>query len=221
MHRSFLLVALGSLIVPLLSVGSVSAQGAAEDSLLTRASQGRSKGAERAPITIVEVADFQCPFCRQFSETTLPALDSLFVRTGRARVLFYNLPFSTHPRSWVAAEAAMCASAQGSFWPMHDLLFRHQARWGESAQPESEFEAYASEIGVNLEAFRDCIRYDRVAALLLADLFQSTGGGISATPTFIILREARPGEDPAQAQRILAGHQPIAEFEKAIEELSR
>jgi len=220
LHRVTRLAALVALLLPLLAAGA-SAQTAADDSLLTRANEGRRKGAETAPITIIELADFQCPYCRQFNQATMPALDSLYIRTGKARLVFYNRPFPTHPRSWVAAEAAMCASVQGKFWPMHDRLYTNQTRWGEGPQPAADFEEYATAIGLNLEEFRDCAARDRVAPLVLADLMQATNGGVDATPTFVILREQKPGEAPEAAQRTLAGLQPLEEFQKAIDELSR
>jgi protein-disulfide isomerase len=220
MHRTLRLAALAALLVPLLAAGAA-AQTVADDSLLTRANQARRKGAEAAPITIIELADFQCPYCRQFNQATMPALDSLYVRTGKARVVFYNLPFPMHPRSWVASEAAMCAGAQGSFWPMHDRLFANQTTWGEGAQPAANFEAYATALGLNLEEFRDCTGRDRMAPLILADLMQATTGGVDSTPTFVILREPRAGETPEAAQRTLSGVQPLEEFEKAIAELTR
>ncbi|MBW3628475.1 MAG: DsbA family protein [Gemmatimonadetes bacterium] len=220
MRWSIRLASLLGVLLPLLS-SAAAAQVAPEDSLLTRANESRRKGSAEAPITIIELADFQCPFCREFNQLTMPALDSLYVRTGKARIVFYNLPFPSHSRSWVAAEAAMCAAAQGSFWPMHDRLYDEQALWGESTDPAAEFDRYATALSLNLDAFRDCTRQDRVAPLLLTDLIQGTNGGVSATPTFVILREPRAGEDPNAAQRVLAGMQPIAEFEKAIAELSR
>src|SRR5215211_7723890 len=73
MHRTLRLAALAALLVPLLAAGGA-AQTAADDSLLTRANQARRKGAEAAPITIIELADFQCPYCRQFNQATMPAL---------------------------------------------------------------------------------------------------------------------------------------------------
>ncbi|HYJ80200.1 MAG TPA: thioredoxin domain-containing protein, partial [Longimicrobiaceae bacterium] len=62
------------------------------DSILPRADRGRYKGAEAAPVTVVEVSDFQCPFCRQWFEETYRQLDSVYVRTGRVRMVFINYP---------------------------------------------------------------------------------------------------------------------------------
>ena len=218
MHRTLL----AALLQSLLAAGGAAAQAnLPDDSVLMRANAGRQKGADTARVTIIELADFQCPYCRQFAQTTMPALDSLFIRTGKARLVFHNYPLPTHARSWVAAEAAMCAGVQGKFWEMHDRLYAGQSRWGESPDPTGELEGYATGLGLDLAAYRDCAARDRVATLIMSDLLQATRGGAEATPTFVVLREPRAGEDPGAAQRVLSGLHTIEEFQKAIDELSR
>src|SRR5438094_9986075 len=87
----------------------------------------RSKGSATAPVTVYEMADFQCPACRMFAVTVLPTLDSEYVRTGKVRWVFINLPLtSIHPNAVAAAQVAVCAARQGRFWPTHDLLYRQQ-----------------------------------------------------------------------------------------------
>ena len=211
-----------ALFLMLLTASGAAAQSTLpDDSVLARASASREKGADSAKITIIELADFQCPYCRQFHASTMPGLDSLYIRTGKVRVIFHNFPFPTHSRAWIAAEAAMCAGVQGKFWPMHDRLYENQARWAEGEQPAADFEGYATALGLDLAAFRDCTARDRVAPLITSDLMQAASSGVDGTPTFILLREQRAGEDPAASQRVLAGLNPHEEFSKAIEELSR
>jgi protein-disulfide isomerase len=214
-------IASAALVALVLGATSAAAQSAAADSLLSRANQSRMRGDAAAPITIIELADFQCPYCRQFTQETAAALDSAYVRTGKARIVFYNLPFPTHPSAWIGAEAAMCAGAQGKFWPMHDRLFADQSKWTASAAPGADFESYATALGLDVAAFRDCTANDRVAPLLTADLLQAASGGADATPTFVLLRKPRDGEDPEAAQRTLSGAAPIADFVKAIDELTK
>src|SRR6266571_2202063 len=87
---------------------------------------GPAKGPESAPITIVEYADFQCPYCTR-------ALDSLKQveekYAGKVRIVFRDFPLSQiHPFAAKAAEAGACANDQGKFWPMHDKLFANQTK---------------------------------------------------------------------------------------------
>jgi len=81
-------------------------------------------GAAHAPVTVVEYGDFECPNCKQAA----PAVKLLLERfAGRVRVAFRHFPLEeVHPHALAAAEAAECASGQGKFWEMHDLLFENQ-----------------------------------------------------------------------------------------------
>src|SRR5881628_2783703 len=90
----------------------------------------RSKGRRDAPVTVYEMSDFQCPYCRDFALNTLPTLEREYVASGKVRFVFINLPLTKlHANAVAAAEAAMCAAQQQKFWPMHDLLFQRQAVW--------------------------------------------------------------------------------------------
>jgi protein-disulfide isomerase len=156
------------------------------DSVIPRADRDRAKGVVGAPLTVVEVSDFQCPFCRQWTETTYRQFDSAYVRTGKARMVFINYPLPNHPRAYAASEAAMCAGAQGKFWPMHDRLFATQREWSGMADAARRFDAYATEIGLDMAGYRDCTANDRVAQLIIGDALKAAGGGISGTPAFVI-----------------------------------
>jgi len=81
------------------------------------------RGPARAPVTIVEYGDFQCPYCGQAE----PVLRNLLAGHGEVRYVWRHLPLSdVHPRAQLAAEAAEAAADQGAFWPMHDLLLSQQ-----------------------------------------------------------------------------------------------
>lgn len=188
------------------SVGSVPA-----DSVLARASRSRIKGSENAPVTLVEVSDFQCPFCAQFSQQTLTRLDSAYIRTGKVKMLFINFPLPNHAQAWAASEAALCAGAQGQFWPMHDRLFAAQREWSGAADAAERFTGYAAALGLDMAAFRECVANDRVAPILVSDVMQATQGGVNGTPAFLL----QAGEE----QRSLAGAQPFEEFSRQIDEL--
>lgn len=190
--------------------------GAARDFALARASRSRSKGAENAPVTLIEVSDFQCPFRRQFATETLPAVDSLYVDQGKVRMLFINYPLPNHPESWAASEAALCAGAQDAFWPVHDRLFAGQQSWSGTDRPVAHFVEYAAALGLNVEDFRTGVENDWVAPILISDLMQGTQAGISGTPTMILQPTA--GGD-ASATRALSGAQSVEEMRRQIDEV--
>src|SRR3990172_8497028 len=90
--------------------------------LLAAADRGRILGAETAPIWLLVVSDFQCPWCKQWHDATFPAIRKQYVEAGRIRVAYLNFPIRSHANALPAAIAALAASAQGKFWPAHDRL---------------------------------------------------------------------------------------------------
>ncbi len=181
------------------------------DSVRPRADRARMKGEEGAPVTIIEISDFQCPFCAEFARTTYHQVDSAYVRTGRARLLYIHLPLSNHGEAFRAAEAAMCAGAQGRFWPMHDRIFAAQRAWSGAPDAVQQFDRMAEALQLDLPQYRDCMVNGRTAALVVGDAVQAGGAGITGTPSFII---NAPG-----GQRALSGAVPFAEFAREMDAL--
>lgn len=154
--------------------------------ILRRADLGRARGDTAAPIRIVEISDFECPYCARFQRESARALDSLYVATGKARWLWISFPNSTHPRAWPAIEAAFCAGAAGRFWEMHDILFERREEWTRAEDPNAAFTGYAREAGVDAASFADCLRNDQTAPLQLADYESALRSGITSTPFFVV-----------------------------------
>src|ERR1700681_2201024 len=92
---------------------------ATPDPLSVAADRGRVMGSDTASTWLLVVSDFQCPWCKMWHDSTFPALKKEYVDTGRLRVAYINFPLGMHANSWPSALAAMCASAQGKFWPTH------------------------------------------------------------------------------------------------------
>lgn len=103
-------------------------------------------GPPDAAVTIVEWADFQCPFCRLVS----PMLDAIVERfDGQVRLVYKFYPLKGHPQGEIAARAAVAAMNQGKFWEMHHLLFDNQERL---EQPD--LEKYAKQLKLDVAQFR-------------------------------------------------------------------
>lgn len=173
-----------------------------QSAILEAANRGRSWGAEDAPIRIVEISDFECPFCARYHRDTYPLVDSLYIESGIARYLWISFPNSRHPRAWPAVEAAFCAGAAGRFREMHDILFEKQEEWSEAAEPHARFLAYAERAGVERESFAACLRSDQTAPLQVSDYDSALRSGITSTPFFIIADSlAIQGAVPAERFR--------------------
>jgi protein-disulfide isomerase len=150
-------------------------------------------GDENAPITILEFADFQCPGCMAFAGTVKPQVDVAFIESGAEKFVFYDFPLtSIHPHAFLAARAARCAEEQGLFWEFHDEVFRNQSAWSFSATPPaSAFEDYAAQVGADQGDFRSCLRSDRYADVVTANMQLGQGLGVTGTPTVLITRGNR------------------------------
>lgn len=171
-----------------------------------RADRARALGDTAAPIRLVEISDFECPFCARFYRETFPAIDSLYIETGQVEYLWISLASANHSRAWPAVEAAFCAGAVGKFWPMHDLLFENQDVWTEAEAPTETFVDYARQLDIDESSYRACITEDRPATLQVRDLQSVVRAGISGTPFFIINNEVS-----------IQGAQPLERFRSVID----
>ncbi len=144
----------------------------------------RSKGRPDAPITVYEMSDFQCPYCRQFALETMPVLEREYVATGKIRFIYINLPLTNlHKHAVAAAVVAICAAEQGRFWPVHDRLFERQPQWAAQADPGRYLTALADSAGAE------------------ADSQAAARAGAYSTPTFYIEGGLIDGAAPAAVFR--------------------
>ena len=147
----------------------------------------RTKGSPDAPVTVYEMADFQCPACRGFAVTVWPTLEREFVTTGKVRWIFINLPLtSIHPNAVPAAETAMCAARQGRFWKTHDLLYQHQDEWAKLAQPRAALVKLAQRAGADRTKLVACLDTRATQAEVEKDAQLAARAGARATPSFYI-----------------------------------
>jgi Na+/H+ antiporter NhaA len=135
------------------------------------------RGPADATVTVVEYADFECSYCGQAE-----AAVQRFLLDADVRFVWRHVPLTdVHPHAQLAAEAAEAASAQGAFWPMHDLLLARQA----SLQP-TDLLRYAEELGLDRAQFSDDLRRHLHAARIAQDVESADLSGVSGTPTFFI-----------------------------------
>jgi protein-disulfide isomerase len=172
------------------------------DSVSTAADRGRIRGAATAPVWVVEISDFQCPFCKRWHDESFAAIDKEFVQTGKVRLAYLNFPLSMHANAHAASEAAMCASVQGKFWPLHQSLFDSQTRWAAQSNPMPTFDSLAVAAGVDAAAWRGCVTSHATGKLIEADRDRSTTAGVQSTPTFFIGDRKLEGAYPVDSFRV-------------------
>src|SRR5215813_9074502 len=171
-----------------------------------------SLGRRDAPVTIVEFSDYQCPFCRQFVSTTLPAIKSAYVDSGKVRYVFRDFPIDhIHPYARKASEAARCAGDQGKYWEMHDLLFQNQ----QSLAPD-ELPKLGTKLGLDATAFNACLTSSKHASAIQQNYGDGSAAGVRGTPSFVIGR-TRP-DDKVEGVMVV-GARPLADFRQEIDRL--
>ena len=162
----------------------------------------RTKGATDAAITIVEASDFQCPWCRRFWAEVLPHLDSEYIRTGKARLVFLNLPIpQLHPNALAAHEFAMCAAMQDRFWQVHDLLYRHQGAWAPLQDPAPYFRELADSARLDRGKLETCFSTGAVRQMIQQEVQMNQRAGIHSTPSFIVENGLLEGFHPIEVWR--------------------
>jgi len=156
------------------------------DSISERADRGRIRGNPQAGLWIIEASDFQCPYCKMWHDSTYGSLVKDYVESGRVRLAYLNFPLSQHQNAMPAAEAAMCASVQDKFWPMHDSLFSSQQTWETLPNAVPAFDSLAARLGVAMPAWRNCVARHLTRPLIEADYARSKSAGVGSTPTFFV-----------------------------------
>lgn len=157
--------------------------------------EGRTRGAADAPVTIIEFADFQCPMCKRFAETTGNQIEEEYVANNLVRIEFRNMAF-IGPESILAAEAAQCASDQGMFWEYHDRLFERQQGENSGAFSRDRLKRFAGDLGLDQEIFDECLNTDRHQQLVLDETEAAQDAGVNSTPWLFINGETVKGAQP-------------------------
>jgi protein-disulfide isomerase len=149
------------------------------------------RGRADAPLTLVEYADFECPFCARATGVTR----ELRERFGdRIRYVFRHLPLTeVHPRAEQAAQAAEAADRQGRFWEMHDLLFAHQDQLD-----LEDLIGYAAHLDLDLDRFVEDLRSEEVDRRVRHDVASAEASGARGTPTFFVGHRRHTGSYDAE-----------------------
>ncbi len=159
-------------------------------------------GNAKAPVTIVEFSDFQCPFCSR----TVPTIERIKKEYGpeKVRIVFRDMPLPSHGRAPAASMAAHCANDQNKFWEMHDTLFENQAKL-----EDTDLKSYAKKLSLDEKKFAECFDAKKHLALIDKSRTEAEGLGIQATPSFVI------------NGTLLQGAQPFEKFKEKIDRAAR
>jgi protein-disulfide isomerase len=154
-------------------------------------------GPAKAPVTIVEFTDYQCPYCHRAQAV----IDEVFQRyPGKVRLVHLDFPLDGHPEAVPAARAARCAGEQGKFWEYHRGLMSQPGRLDTAG-----LRSRAATLGLREDAFASCLASDRYDAAIEAELRHGSDLGVTGTPAYFV------------NGRMLSGARPIESFAEVID----
>ncbi len=156
-------------------------------------------GPRDALVKIIEISDFQCPYCARGALEVMPEVLAMF--PGKVAVEFWHNPLDFHENAEPAARAAVAAYLQGRFEAMHDALFRNR-----KSLSADRIVALAAEVGLDVERFKWDMADPRVARFVASDKAAVAAIGLSGTPMFLV------------NGRVVQGAQPPENFRSLIEE---
>ena len=161
-------------------------------------------------IIMVEFTDYECPFCSRYVRETFPQIINEYVDRGVLRYAVVDQPLPMHLKAEKAAQAAHCASDQGTFWDIHKLMMERQ-------DSLDDLSFYAKSLNMNIAEFDECLKTDKYKEKVNNNMALARKLGITGVPGFIIgLVDA---QNPGRIKGIssVRGAAPYANFQKEIE----
>ncbi len=155
-------------------------------------------GGAKAPVTIIEFSDYQCPFCKRAEDSVNKVMQ---VYGDKIRLVYRDYPLPMHSMARPASEAAACANAQGKFWEYHAKLFDNQ-----TALQDDKLKQYAKDVGLDSAKFDDCLAKKPHKDAIDKDIADGNKVGVNGTPAFFI------------NGRMISGAQPFEKFKEIIDD---
>jgi len=140
-------------------------------------------GNENAPVRLVIFTDFECSYCKDFSDN-VESLKKDYVGSGKVRLVIRNYPLEMHSHAFQAALCVTCAEEQGAFWEMYNTLFENQ-----SILSDENYLKWATEMNLDTVQFKSCMLSEEATNRTNSDLADGEKIGVTGTPAFIINNE--------------------------------
>lgn len=171
----------------------------------------------KAKVAIVEFSDYECPFCKQFHQTTLKDLTKEFVDSGKAVYAFRDYPLPFHePAASKAANLAQCvraAKGDQAFFAFNDAYFANTQANGK-ALPEGKQDEILKTLGVNAASVTQCATSEKYKDEIAKDMNDGSTIGVNGTPSFVVGKLDSKGNVTGE---LVVGAMPLAQFKATLE----
>jgi protein-disulfide isomerase len=135
------------------------------------------RGTANAPVTLVEYADYECPYCQQIK----PVIEKLQADfQGKLAFVYKDLPLNIHANAQKAAEATRCAESQGKYWEFHDALY------AKKQLDVAGLKATARDLKLDVNAFDKCLDSGEKAQVVRTHMAEAQSLALQGTPTFFV-----------------------------------
>ena len=173
--------------------------------VMQKADKSRLLGPENA-MWVVMISDFQCPYCKQWHDSSMAKLKRDYIDPGKIRFAYMHLPLeSIHPHARAQAQASLCAGVQGKFWEYADGLFANFGTARGMSDVSPLLSRLAKDLALDVPAFDQCRVSAPIASLVANDIAQANQAGVQSTPSFIV------------GSFLVQGAMPYKDFRKAID----
>jgi len=166
---------------------------------------GKTMGNPDAPVRIEVFEDFQCPSCKQYSESIESQVIDNYVANGDVYYVYRFFPFLDDQvagnESNQAANASMCAAEQDRFWDYHDMLFANWNGENQGAFIDKRLVAFAEALNLDMDSFNSCFQANKYREVIQEDLNEGRSRGVQGTPSvFVNGQQLAPGFIPSYDQ---------------------
>jgi len=168
------------------------------------------KGDPKAPVTIIEFSDYECPFRKRFNDSVLGKINEEYISTGKVKYVFRDYPLPFHKKAVAVAVAANCGGEQGKYWEFHDFLFESKENLD-----MPNIMAYAEELELDKTKFEACVNDKSKESEISEDMEAGRKYGVRGTPSFFI---GKTEDGKEFTGTFVRGAQPYSVFKVHIEE---
>lgn len=171
------------------------------------------KGAAEARVAILEYSDFDCPFCARYSNQIFPRIDADYVRAGKVKYFFRDLPLPVHPHALFKAQVARCAGEQGKFWEAHDRLFADQRPLDEASLAQ-----LVKGLGLDAAAFNASLASGKYAESIRLSVASAERMQIEGAPAFLFGTLSADGQ-VLSVSKVMLGAESYDAFKAILDKL--